>query len=216
MPLTKLLPWILAAVVASIAGMVTGISSDMPRFSLASAVLFALALVATAVDVNLPWWRDREAAQASNAQVDAAISNTHLLVVGYFWGALALLFIYRMTSLRWQHGLQYGAGMALFGWLALVYVHFLAQPGSRLRSPRLLLQSAWLALAHGGAALGGVLFLVLSGKIHSTKGDWAANQVFLAGGIALVGLSILAAYTQIRLARVERSDVNSMVEAGRQ
>lgn len=210
MPLTKLLPWILAAMVASLAGMITGISSDMPRFSMAAAGLFGMALVATAVDVNLAWWRQGEAAAAPDAQASAAISNTHLLVIGYFWGALALLLIYRMTSLRWQHGLQYGAGMAAIGWMALVYVHLLARPTSRLRTPAALMQATWLALAHGGAALGGVMFLLVSGKFNSIKGDWAANQVFLAGGLAVVGLSVVGAYTQLRLARMVAADRSSV------
>lgn len=201
MPPTKYLPWILAAVVASIAGMVSGISADLPRFSWLSAGLFAVALIATSVEVNLPWWRDAALAQDPDAAAYAAIRNTRLIVVGYFWGALALFFIYRMTSLRWQHGLQYGAAMALIAWLVMLYAHFLMQPGSRLRTPRALTHATWLALLHGGAALGGVLFLLVSGKIHSVKDDWAANQIFLAGGLAIVALSLVSAYTQFRLAR---------------
>ena len=202
MPLTTLLPWIIAAIVASIAAMVTGIASDLPIFSGTAAALFAAALFATAVDVNRPWWGGAALPPADDdALVVAAVRNARLLALGYFWGALALLAIYRLTSLRWQHGLQYGAGMALFGWLALLYVHFLVRPDSRLRSPRALAQATWLSLAHGGAALGGVLFLLMSGKINSIKDDWAANQIFLAGGVALVGLSLVSAYTQFRLSR---------------
>jgi hypothetical protein len=201
MPLTKLLPWILAAMAASIAGMVSGISAGLPGFSMVAAAMFALALVATAVDVNRPWWSSDDPEHSPEARVSAAVSNAHLLVIAYFWGALSLLLIYRMTGLRWQHGLQYGAGMAAIGWLALAYVHILVRPASRLRSPTALMQATWLALAHGGAAVGGVLFLILSGKINSMKGDWAANQVFLAGGLAIAGLSVVSAYTQMRLAR---------------
>lgn len=203
MPLTTLMPCIIAAIVASIAAMVTGVVSDLPRFSGAAAGLFAAALFATAVDINRPWWGATDTADIEgDAPVVAAIRNGRLLALGYFWGALALLAIYRLTSLRWQHGLQYGAGMALFGWFALLYVHFLVRPGSRLRTPRALVQATWFSLAHGGAAFGGVLFLLVSGKITSIKDDWAANQIFLAGGIALVGLSLVSAYTQFRLLRL--------------
>jgi hypothetical protein len=58
-----------------------------------------------------------------------------------------------------------------------------------------------LALAHGAAALIGIMVLVLTGKILSTKGDWAANQVFTAGGLAVAGLTAISALTTVRLLR---------------
>jgi hypothetical protein len=207
MPLTKHYSWLAAAIVASIAGMVTGITQDLSKFSWIASILFGVALVATAVDMNQQWWRGGPAAAGSDAQVQAAVMNSRLVALGYLWGALALLFMYRMTGLRWQHGLQYGAGMALIAWLFQLYVHFLARPSSRLRSPRSLMQATWFAIAHGGAALGGVLFLVLSGKIYSVRNDWAANQVFLTGGLALVALSLVSAYTQFKLARPQADGV---------
>lgn len=201
MPLTSLMPWIFAAVVASIAAMVTGIRTDLPLFTWCASGLFAVALVATAVDVNMTWWRRPADKPGEMTPVDAAIGNARLLVVAYAWGAVALLAIYRMTPLRWQHGLQYGAGMALVAWLVLLYAQSLSNPESRLRGPRALLQAAWLSIAHAGAALGGLSFLLVSGKIASVKDDWGANQIFLAGGLAVAALSIVSAYTQFRLMR---------------
>lgn len=199
MPQTNLLPWNCAAIVASIAAIVTGIRMDLPMFAWCGAVLFAAVLVAAAIDINLPWW-DRDAEPSPELAAHAAVRNARLIVLGYAWGSLALLAIYRLTSLRWQHGLQYGAGMALIAWLMLLYIHFLARPGSRLRTPRALIQATWMSLAHGGAALGGVIFLLASGKVHSIKDDWAANTIFLVGGITVAALSAVAAYTQFRLA----------------
>lgn len=206
MPQTNLLPWICAAIVASIAAMVTGIRTGLPLFAWTGAALFATTLVATSVDINLPWWR-QDSEPVPDLAADAAVRNARLIVLGYAWGSLALLAIYRLTSLRWQHGLQYGAGMALIAWLTLVYIHFLARPGSRLRAPRSLMQATWISLAHGGAALGGVIFLLASGKIHSIKDDWAANQVFLAGGLAVAALSVLSAYTQLKLASRQEGEM---------
>ena len=117
MPLNNLLPWIFVAIVASIAAMVTGVSSDLPRFSWVAAVLFAVALIATAIDVNRPWWRHGEMASDPNAPAAAAVRNARLVMLGYLWGALALFAIYRLTALRWQHGLQYAGGMGAIAWL---------------------------------------------------------------------------------------------------
>lgn len=209
MPTTSLIPWNLAALVASIAAMVTGIRGDFPVFSWVAAATFAAALIATSIDLNRPLWADPDAARDRDAQVVAALRNARLLVIGYFWGAFSLLAFYRGTGLKWQHGLQYGAGMALFAWLALLYAHFLARPDSRLRSPRALMQATWLSVFHGAAAVGGLTFLLLSGKILSSKDDWAANLIFLTGGIAIAALSFLSAYTQFRLAKPVRGGANA-------
>mgnify|MGYP001351663660 CR=1 FL=1 len=204
MPLTNLLPWILTAIAASIAAMVSGIAAGLPALPWTAAGLYVCALVAVALDVNRPWWNQPGSAPDDDAAVSAAIRNARLMMLGYIWGSLALIFIYRLTGLRWQHGFQYAAGMALIAWLIIVYVHFLARHGSILRSPRGLLLATRLTLAHAAAALAGITFLLASGKIHSAKGDWAANQVFLAGGIAVIALSLISAYTQFRLGTLRR------------
>lgn len=201
MPTTSLIPWNLVAVVASIAAMVTGVRADFPAFSWLAGITFAAALIATAIDLNRPLWSDASVAGSRDAQIDAALRNARLLVIGYFWGAFALLAFYRGTGLKWQHGLQYGAGMALIAWATLLYAHFLARPGSRLRTPRALSGATWLSVIHGAAAVAGLGFLLLSGKILSAKGDWAANLIFLTGGVAIAALSFVSAYTQFRLAK---------------
>ncbi len=204
MPLTDLLPWILAAIAASIAAMVTGIMSDLPILSWIAAGLFASSLVAVAIDINLPWWQP-DAGDDPGAMFAAAIRNARLLVLGYVWGSLALFCFYRLVGLRWQHGIQYGAGMALIAWLILFYVHMLAQPDSKLRKPRYLTAAMMASVAHGVGALCGVIFLVGSGKIFSIKDDWAANQIFLAGGVAIAMMSAVSAISHIRLQRAQRN-----------
>lgn len=204
MPLTSLLPWLLAAIVASIAAMVTGIVSDFYALSWFAAGLFGATLVATAIDVNKPWWQPG-AADDPAAPFAAAIRNARLLVLGYLWGSFALFCCYRLTGLRWQHGIQYGAGMAVIAWLILLYVHMLAQPESKLREPRALKLATFASLAHGAGALAGVFFLVASGKVFSIKDDWAANQIFLAGGLAIAAMSLISAFTQVRLERRRRN-----------
>jgi hypothetical protein len=204
MPLTNLLPWLLTGIAASIAAMVSGVAAAMPGLSWAGAGLFCAALVAVAIDVNRPWWSQAGSAEDHDLAISAAIRNARLMILGYLWGSLALFSIYRLSGLRWHHGIQYAVGMAAIAWLILLYVHLVARPGSSLRTPKALHLATRASLAHGAAALAGIAFLLLSGKIHSIKGDWAANQVFLAGGIAVVALSLIGAYTQFRLGVLKR------------
>lgn len=199
MPLTQLLPWLLTAVVASVAGLVSGVHSGLAWLSWASAMTFAAALIATSLEINTGWWQQGAGAGDPEAAQLVALRNMRLITVAYMWGALAMLSVYRLAGIRWQHGIQYGAGMAVITFLLMGYAHALSKRGTVLASPRALVLSARIAWLHACACLGGLTFLVGSGKLLSSKGDWAANQVFLAGGIAMMVLSAIAAYTQQRL-----------------
>lgn len=213
MPHTRALPWLAAAMIASIAAMITGITSGLPALSWIAALLFAAALVATAYDVNADLTAQAGPGAPSVAVV-AAVRNARMLAMGYIWGSLALLCIYRLTGLRWQHGLQYGAGMALIAWLILLYVHLLSQPESRLGRPSALAQAMWMSIAHGAGAVAGLGFLIGSGKLFSSKADWAANQIFLAGGLAIAGLSVISVMTHLRLKHAHPPSEAAHAKAG--
>jgi hypothetical protein len=205
MRLTEHLPWILTAIFASVFGFVSGVQAGLAWFSWLSVSLFSLAIFATSLEINLDWWSSDRGARSCGEQIDrmasAALQNAQLMVLAYLWGAVSMIAVYRLTGLRWQHGLQYGMGMALVATLHLAYAWLIAIPGSSLRSERALKSATMLALAHGAAALIGIMVLVLTGKILSTKGDWAANQVFTAGGLAVAGLTAISALTTVRLLR---------------
>ena len=198
MPLTRLLPWLLTAIASSVASAVAGVHAGRPWLVAAAALLFALVLVASSFEINRQWLYP-EGRPADDAPIMSTLRNARLLVIAYVWGSLTMFAIYRLSGLYWQHGLQYAVGMMLVATLIMTYVHLLARDGSPLRAPQSLRLAAGLAALHGGAAIVGLGFLLGSGKMLSRKTDWAANHVFLAGGLAIIGLSALAVLTYFRL-----------------
>jgi hypothetical protein len=56
-------------------------------------------------------------------------------------------------------------------------------------------------MLQGIAAVAGLVFLIGSGKLETVRPDWAANQIFLFGGLTIVGLSAIAVVTQRKLMR---------------
>jgi hypothetical protein len=64
---------------------------------------------------------------------------------------------------------------------------------------RPVMPPAWLTVLHGLAALCALVYLIGTGKLATAKDDWAANDVFLFGGIAILALCVIAAVTQARL-----------------
>lgn len=191
------MPWLVALLLASAATMSWAAARDLRGVSAASAFAFIAAIVAVAQIVNGAALRrpDGEA----RAQYHMLRRNTRLAAMTYAWGAAALMAVYVLGDLKWRHGWQYGAAMALIAGALLMLVDRLGRPGNVFDTPRMFARVVPLALAHAAAAAGGLVFLVGTGKLATVKGDWAANHVFLAGGLGIVALSLIAARTHRRL-----------------
>jgi hypothetical protein len=203
MTLTVFMPWISAALIASVAAVLASAALGRPEISAIATGSFALAIVAVGWSVNRPFWRLGHTSAAEGATPVAARRNARLMALTYSWGAIAMLTAYTLTGLRWYHAWQYGLAMALLGGLLFLYAVAIGREGSRLRQRPFLVGALQLATVQGAAALGGVLFLIGSGKLGRPKADWAANHIFLAGGVAIVALSAIAAATQRKLRTAE-------------
>lgn len=190
MSLRPVLPWLLLAGALSIAAMVLGAGRGDKFTPALAAGLFAAAVIAVALWVNFPLWF-RRSPHVDEASIKAAlVCNVWLAALVYAWGAIALYAVYSLSDIFWRHSYQYGLGAALFA----VGVSFYASSLDReknMASPPL-----YLTALHGLAAAGGLAYLVGSDKLATHRGDWAANDVFLAGGVAIVVLCAIAAITQ--------------------
>jgi hypothetical protein len=192
MTLRRFVPVIVLALVLSVAAFVLGAGRDDRTLTLVSAAAFAALIVIVALSVNLPAWRDPK------SSLDDAIGlfrrNTRLAALTYAWGAAAMLATYHLSGLTWRHGWQYGLGMALIAAGLVWYVRAL---GSAEKMP-----GPGITLMHGAVVLLALAHLVAGGTLATTKGDWAANQIFVAGGLALLLVCVAAGVSQVRLKRV--------------
>lgn len=195
--LRPLLPWLLLASALSITMMVLGAGrGDHVLPSLAAGLLVAL-VVGTGLGVNAPLWSKSSglAAQPDGlaAVREALRCNVWLAALVYAWGASALFAIYSLSDLVWRHAFQYGSGAAVFAAGLGLYGLWLGRTGNRHVPPLVL------TVVHGLAAAGGLAYLIGTDKLATTRGDWAANEVFLWGGLAIVALCIFSAVTQTRI-----------------
>jgi hypothetical protein len=192
-PLRQLTPWLLLALALSVSAMVLGAGRGDRLVTALGAGALAIVVLATAVAINTPLWSaDPEADGRPSAVKSTIEANIWLAAFTYAWGASALFAIYTLSELSWRHAWQYGAGAALAA-LGLV---LLAQ--SLRRRTTVSLPPLFLTGLHGLAATSWLVYLVGSGKLATLKGDWAANDVFLAGGLAIVAVCIVSAITQTR------------------
>ena len=194
MSLRPLLPWLLLAGALSIAAMVLGAGRGDTVNSALAVGLFAAAVIGAALWINAPLW-GRSAGGSDSAVKTALVCNVWIAAFAYAWGAIALFAVYSLSDLVWRHSWQYGLGAALFAVGVSLYAYRLDRETSTVLPP------LHLTALHGAAAAGGLIYLVGTGKLETQRGDWAANHVFLAGGIAIVALCLIAAITQTRGAK---------------
>ncbi len=194
--LRPLLPWLLLASALSITMMVLGAGrGDQFLPSLAAGLLVAL-IVGTGLGINAPLW-SKSAGVAARPDGPVALRealrcNVWLAALVYAWGASALFAVYSLSDLTWRHAFQYGSGAALFAACIGIYGARLGRPNNHQPPPLVL------TIIHGLAAAGGLVYLIGTDKLATVKGDWAANEVFLWGGFAIVALCIMSAVTQTR------------------
>jgi len=201
MSLRPLMPVILLALVVSImiAVLAAGRGSG---WTLGLAVaLFAVQMLFVSLRANLPYWGASPPVEEVPAPVACAQNNTVLAALAYAWGAIAMLAIYSLTPLKWQHWWEYGAAMLLIACTIIIYANALTAGPASLRSPRALDILMGLTLAQGVAVVVAILWIVLSGKIHTLRGDWAANEIFIGGAAMLAMISAISIVTHRKLTR---------------
>ncbi len=205
--LRPLLPWLLLASALSVTMMVLGAGrGDGFLPSLAAGILVAL-VVGTGLGINAPLWSRTGETPAHpdgrGAVREVLRCNVWLAALVYAWGASALFAVYSLSDLVWRHAFQYGFGAALFA-------AFIGLYGSRLgRAGNAKLPPLALTILHGLAAAGGLVYLIGTDKFATEKGDWAANEVFLWGGLAIVALCLMSAVTQTWAAKAFPSEAGT-------
>lgn len=205
--LRPLLPWLLLASALSTTMMVLGAGRGDRVLPALSAGLLVALVVGTGLGINAPLWsraaRTIAGQQGPAAAREALRCNIWLAALVYAWGASALFAVYSLSDLVWRHAFQYGLGAAVFGACLGIYGFMLGRRQS-LAIPPLVLTAV-----HGVAVAGGLAYLIAAGKLATRKGDWAANEVFMWGGFAIIALCLLSAVTQTRVIRSGTGDAAS-------
>jgi len=189
-----------AAVVLSIAAAITAGMTATPMWQ-------ALCLAAASLVAAMRIWLclaqnqslraggviDEMRAKGVSQRAHAAHINARSLASVFVWGALAIGAGYGLTELHWQHWWQYALAMLLLA----IMTGIIAERGRRgLSSDAELDLLTWVTAIQAVAAMVGLAFLIGSGKLWAGKPDWLANHVFLAGGVAVAAISIIAVWAQ--------------------
>ncbi|HML27369.1 MAG TPA: hypothetical protein PKE16_00740 [Hyphomicrobium sp.] len=194
------LPWLLFTLAAALAAMYFACRSMKIAESAIAAAVFSAVLCATAIRTNAPHWR-----RATNSAViitprQAMITNALLIMIAFLWCGLAFYAVYLGTHVRWQHGWEYGTACLLFAGAYGYYVRRLSNQGDPLTELPAIDRMTRIA-GYQAILIGiGLVWLIGAGKLAIThKGDWAANQLFLGGGFAIMCISVIIIKTNTAL-----------------
>ncbi len=198
-----------ALLAVSVAGQMVGAANGSAELSYFAAGAFAAGVLRAGWQVNRPWWTVKPVEDIgpvpSGILPKLAVRNATLLAMGYIWGAASLLGVYHGTTLKWQHGWQYAAAMALIG-LAIFAV---SRTFEKSWSLALLNRLSWATILQSWAASGAVFWLAGTAKLLSKRSDWAANVVFLVGAIIIAGVGAM----WLRSARLIRARSQQALDA---
>lgn len=194
MHLRRMLPvLLLAAALSIVIAIFAATRHSEVTFALA-ATLFALQVLLVMLRLNVPLWQ----AGAGGGDAEWAWHNSGLTAITFAWGAAVMLTAYPFGGLVWRHWWQYGLGMALLGAGTLLTARYLIGPNAPHRSGKPLLQLMRMTMVLMAAVIAALIYLVASGKLATPKDDWAANVVFIAGGVTVLLISISSLVTYRR------------------
>jgi fumarate reductase subunit D len=194
MHLRRMLPVLLLAAGLSIAIAVFAATRHSEFTFALAAILFALQVLLIMLRLNVPLWQ----AGVRGGDVDWAWHNSGLTAITFGWGAAVMLTAYPLGGLVWRHWWQYGLGMALLGAATLLTARHLIGSNAPHRSGRALQQLMLMTMGLMAAIVLALIYLVASGKLATPKDDWAANVVFIAGGVTVLLISISSLVTYRR------------------
>lgn len=204
MTLRPSLPWLLLTLAAALAAMYLACRAMQIAESAVAAAVFAVVLSITAIRTNAPYWRrsgdmpgDMPGALTPR---EAVMTNARLIMLAFLWCGFAFYAVYLGTHVRWQHGWEYGTACMLLAGAYGYYVSRISNPSDPLAQTPALDRMARIA-GYQAILIGiGLVWLIASGKLAIThKGDWAANQIFLGGGFAIMCISVILIKTNAAL-----------------
>lgn len=193
MEVSTLVVWMITLTV-SLCAIVLSAAAGMPEVHMAMTAFVGIAIALLGI-------REHRQLLASGAdRSTVAASTARYMGLVWVWGALGLLITY-FFILKWHEWLHFFLGFAALGVLCLFVAATLSRDASKGTDDETMLKVG-RALTWGQFAgmVITMLGLIIDGKMTrflnpAKYGDWAANNIFFFGALALAAISLNALLT---------------------
>ena len=186
------------AIGAASAGMAITAGGQMHMAHMALSAIMALFVAFIAVREN-----NKAIASGASAAAVGAINARYMGLV-WAWGALVLVITYS-SVLEWKEWREFFAASVAFAGLCLFFSVLLGRSAKDGQEDSTLLKwSRYLAMGQLAGMIIAMVGLLIDGKMVRYQNprytDWAANNVFFFGALALAVISYFAIRSHNRLA----------------
>lgn len=139
----------------------------------------------------------RKLVEAGATRTAISAGSAWFMSYVWIWGTLGLLITYAFGVAAWHEWLSFFLAFAVAGAAALFFANLLQRDADAGKSDEAILKvSRYLAWAQLGGMVIVMLGLLIDGKMTRflvpRHGDWAANNIFFFGALALAVISAYA------------------------
>lgn len=208
MPNLLLRPWLLVATLTSLAAIGIAAYADLRWLAGIASAGFAGSVAGAGLLLRQKFSALKPPATDATAanKLLALRQTTQLSTLSHAWTATALMLSYPLAGLRWLHGWEYGLAFAILAGVFFIYCSKLADPADPLAQTSAVETAGRFAGVQAFVVVALLAWILLSGKLATVRGDWAANNIFLAEGIAILALSLVLVSVHRALSRSETSN----------
>jgi hypothetical protein len=196
--MTSLIVWMLAFTI-SLCVTILSAAAGMPHVHMGVTALITLAIAIVAVQS----YRNLAATNVNRSALAASTSRFIALV--WIWAGVAILFTYQYI-LTWREWWQFSAGLLLVGGLCFALsILFKRDAAAGKEDESILKISRQLNVVQVAGMLIAAIGLVADNKFNfsgsAARPDWAANNIFFFGALAVACIGVHALASESRSSR---------------
>lgn len=196
--MTSLIVWMLAFTI-SLCVTILSAAAGMPHVHMGVTALITLAIAIVAVQSY------RNLAAMNGNRSALAASTSRFIALVWIWAGVAILFTYQYI-LIWREWWQFSAGLLLVGGLCFALsILFKRDAAAGKEDESILKISRQLNVVQVAGMLIAAIGLVADNKFNfsgsAARPDWAANNIFFFGALAVACIGVHALASESRGSR---------------
>ena len=188
--MSSLIVWMLALTI-SLCATILSAAANVPHVHMAVTAIVTLAIAIVAVQAH----RGLASTHASRSAL--AANTARFIGLVWLWAGIAIIFTYNFVFTDWREWPQFSAGLIIIGCMCMTLAVMFQRDADEGRDDESILKvSRLLNVIQIVGMLIAAIGLVADHKFDfgatTSRVDWAANNIFFFGALAIAGIGVHA------------------------